>query len=285
MVETTDSVVRAVTNDGAFRTIVACTTETVRGAVAAQGATGQTARHFGDLLTGAMLLRETMAPGLRVQCILRSTDERSRLVADSHPSGATRGLVQALEQTAEFEVGRGAVLQMMRTLQDGRVSQGLVEVPDHGTISRALMTYMQESEQVVTMLAVGTLLDDDRVISAGGYLVQLLPEAPRGALMVMTERLTEFETIAPQLERPDFSPEWLLSELLYAMPFSQLERSAVRFECWCDELRVVAALASLDRSELAELIADGETLQISCEYCGRQFAIPPARLQGLLQGS
>ncbi len=147
------------------------------------------------------------------------------------------------------------------------------------------MAYMQESEQVVTMLAMGTLLEGDRVTSAGGYMVQLLPEAPRGALMVMTERLKEFETITPQLERSDFSPEWLLSELLHAMPYSQLERSAVRFECWCDEVRVVAALASLDRSELAELIADGEVLQISCEYCSRQFRIPPARLKGLLQGS
>ncbi len=130
MIEGSDSVVRAVTNDGAFRTIAARTTETVRSAVTAQAATGQTARHFGDLLTGAMLFRETMAPGLRVQCILRSTNERSRLVADSHPSGATRGLIRALDGAAGFRVGSGTVLQMMRTLHDGRISQGLVEVPD-----------------------------------------------------------------------------------------------------------------------------------------------------------
>src|SRR5687768_17894744 len=48
----------------------------------------------------------------------------------------------------------------------------------------ALMAYMQTSEQVVSMLAMGTLLEDARVSAAGGYLVQLLPEVGRGPLMV-----------------------------------------------------------------------------------------------------
>ena len=47
-----DSVVRAITDDGAFRVITARTTETVRGAVAAQSAKGRAAKHFGELLTG-----------------------------------------------------------------------------------------------------------------------------------------------------------------------------------------------------------------------------------------
>ena len=53
-----DSVVRAITEDGAFRVIAARTTETVRGAVAAQRAEGTAARHFGELITGAVLFRD-----------------------------------------------------------------------------------------------------------------------------------------------------------------------------------------------------------------------------------
>ena len=144
---------------------------------------------------------------------------------------------------------------------------------------------MQESEQVVTMLAVGTLLDGQEVTSSGGYLVQLLPEAPRGTLLVMTERLKQFECIDGQLARSDFGPDRLLSELLYGMPHSQLDRSQVRFDCWCDEVRVVSALATLNRSELAELLSSGNVLEISCEYCRHEYRISPARLRGLLQDS
>jgi molecular chaperone Hsp33 len=135
------------------------------------------------------------------------------------------------------------------------------------------------------MLAMGTLLDGDKVVSAGGYLVQLLPEVGRGPLMVMTERLKDFESIDAQLGSPEFTPTWLLEELLYGMPYTRLEESQVGFECWCNELRVVSAIATLPKADVEHLLSSGEVLEIACEYCKREFRIPPARLQGLLNQS
>lgn len=285
MSEPSDTVLRAITDDGAFRVITARTTQTVRGAVAAQGVTGSTARHFGDLLTGSILFRETMAPNLRVQGIVKGSSGTGSLIADSHPSGQTRGLVQLKGGATQIELEGGAVLQLMRSLPGGRINQGVVEVPRQGGISHSFMAYMQSSEQVFSMLAVGTIFDGDRVLSAGGYMVQLLPEVGRGPLMVMTERLKEFESIDAQLADSAFTPAWLLEELLYGMPFTRLGESPVRFECWCDELRVVSALASLGRDDLEHLLSTNEVLEIACEYCKRNFQIAPARLRGLLEES
>jgi molecular chaperone Hsp33 len=272
------------TDDGAFRVITARTSETVRGAIEAQGATGNTARTFGELITGAILYRETMAPQLRVQGVLKGSGGTGSLVADSHPSGRTRGLVQ-LKGGRELDLAQGAVIQMMRTLPSGRIAQGLVELPSGGGISQALMEYMQTSEQVVSMVAVSTVVDPHGGIAAGGYMVQLLPEVGRGPLMVMTERLREFESIDERVGEQGFSPESLLEQLLYGMPFTRLEESSIGFECWCDELRVVAAIATLSKSDLEHLLADGEVLEIACEYCKREYRIPPARLRGLLDRS
>lgn len=285
MSEPSDTVLRAITDDGAFRVITARTTRTVRGAVESQEVTGDTARHFGDLVTGSILFRETMAPNLRVQGILKGSSGTGSLIADSHPSGQTRGLVQLKGGATEIEIGSGSVLQLMRTLPNGRINQGVVEVPKDGGISHAFMSYMQTSEQVVSMLAVGTIFQGSDVVSAGGYLVQLLPEAARGPLMVMTERLRDFESIDPQLKDGAFDPSWLLDELLYGMPFTRLEESPVRYDCWCDELRVVSALASLSRDDLEHLLSSNEVLEIACEYCKRDFRIAPARLRGLLEQS
>ena len=283
--QSNDSVLRAITDDGAFRVIVVRTTDTVQQVLAAQGARGDTGRNLGDLVTGAVLFRETMAPNLRVQGILKGAGGSGSLVADSHPSGKTRGLVQLGDGASEVAVGPGAIMQMMRTLPDGKINQGFVAVPDAGGISRALMEYMQTSEQVVSMLAMGTLLDAGRVSAAGGYLVQLLPEVGRGPLMVMTERLKDFESIDAQLREPGFSPTALLEELLYGMPYTRLEESQVGFECWCNELRVVSAISTLPKPDIEHLLSAGEVLEIACEYCKREFRIPPARLQGLLDES
>ncbi len=279
-----DSVLRAITNDGAFRVIVARTTQSAGGVLAAQQAKGVTAKRFGELLTGAVLYRETMAPTLRVQTIIKGAGKSGSLVADSHPSGHTRGLLQGLGE-GEIDLGQGAFLQMLRTLPNGRIVQGMVEVPPDGGIGDALMTYMQVSEQVVSMIAVGTELTDGVVTTAGGYRVQLLPEVGRGPLMIMTERLEDFRNIDGLLRDERFSPTWLLEQLLYGMDYTQLEESRLGFECWCDELRLVSALATLGRQDIEELVSSGEVLEITCDYCRKEFRIPPARLRGLLEAS
>jgi len=112
-----------------------------------------------------------------------------------------------------------------------------------------------------------------------------LPEVGRGPLMVMTERLRDFERIDGRVLASSFSPEGLLDELLYGMPFTRLEESPIGFECWCDELRVVSAIATLSRSDIEHLLSDGQMLEIECEYCKREYRIAPARLRGLLNQS
>jgi molecular chaperone Hsp33 len=281
---TPDSVFRAMTDDGTFRVVTAQTTQTVRGALAAQGATGETALHFANLLTGVVLLRLTMAPQLRVQAILRGSGRTGTLVADSHPTGSTRGLVTASTGGEPLDLGPGSLLRLMRTLQDGSLHQGVVEVPKGG-IAPALMTYLEVSEQVSTMIAVGAVVGDDGAMSAGGYLVQILPEAQRGPLMVMTERLEDFRSIDDRVVRPDFSPASLMSDLLYAMPFTPLGETDVRFQCWCSHLSVVAALSSLPRAEVQSMIEDGDVLEIRCDYCNAQYRVSPAELRGLLDAS
>ncbi len=284
MTLSTDSVVRAMTNDGAFRVITVRTTDTVRGAISAQHGIGHTARWFGELLTGAILIRETMAPPLRVQGILRGADGHGSLVADSHPSGMTRGLIQLPEGDAQLDL-EGAVLQVMRTMPNGRISQGVVGIPDSGGVSNALMAYMQISEQVVSAIAVSTVMEGETVVSAGGYIVQLLPEVGRGPLMIMTERLRDFDPIDQQLLSHDFSPQWLLDQILYGMPFTHLDESKVSFECWCSEVRLMEAMATLSRTDIADLVKSGELLEISCDYCGKEYALAPAQLRGLLESS
>jgi len=280
-----DCVVRAITEDGAFRVITARTTDTVAGAIRAQGAKGDAAKHFGELLTGAILVREAMAPKLRVQVILKSATAKGSLVADSQPDGTSRGLVNFGKGGAGIALGKGALLQVMRTLPSGALHQGVVEVPEGAGISGALMAYMQDSEQVVSMIAVSTVIKDDEVVAAGGYMVQLLPEIERGPLMIMTARLEDFDRLEEVLKGNDASPDKLLEELLYGMPFARLESAPLSFACHCSRVRVLSSLATLPRSDIEDLLSDGKVLEIRCDYCGKEYGVAPAELRALLSPS
>ena len=84
---TQDSALRAMTDDGAFRVVVVRTTDTVRRMIELQGHRGQQAQSLGELITGAVMVRETMAPDYRLQALLRSQNNKHRLVADTYPDG------------------------------------------------------------------------------------------------------------------------------------------------------------------------------------------------------
>lgn len=279
-----DRVLRAITDDDNFRVITATTTATVQGALAAQGATGDTARHFGELLTGTVLIRETMSPAHRVQGLLKAPG-RGSLVADAHPEGLTRGLVQLAEGVESFAVAPGTVLQMMRMMANGRVHRSVVSAPSEGGVAAALMTYMQESEQIVSVIGVGVKLDGDDVVQAGGFVVQLLPGAARGPLMVMTERLEAQPSVEEVLVGLDGDPKRLLEELLYGMPYAQLDTSPLKFGCLCSRQVVVASLATVPRDELAEMIREDGVIELSCDYCGKVYKLGRTHLEGLLAES
>jgi molecular chaperone Hsp33 len=276
----TDRVLRAITDDGAFRVIAAITTSTVRGAVAAQPAGPANARHFGELLGGAVLVREAMAPTLRVQVVLRGEGGRGSLVADSHPDGKTRGLVHLGQAGTTVGLGAGALLQVMRTLPNRALHEGIVAVPEGGGVSGGLMAYMADSEQVASVIAVRTLVEEGEIRAAGGFMVQLLPEVERGPLMLMTARLEDFHL--DDFLRVGMTSDELLAEILHGMAYTIVGESTVAFDCTCSQVRVMASLATIDRREIADMIAEGKPLEISCDYCGKRYDVRPAELAALL---
>ena len=288
-----DRVLRALTDDNTFRVITVDSTETVRGVLTAQGAMGgRAATVFAELVTGAILVRETMSPDLRVQAILQSggsPDWAWRMIADAHPEGMTRGLLQHRDSAVHasdaepFSLGSNARLQVARTLHNGTLHQGVVEAPAAGGISGALMAYMQSSEQVVSTIAVGVHEEDGKIVAAGGYVVQLMPELGEGPLAVMTERLRHFDSIEKLLASGDAEPNKLMSELLYGMPYAEVGDAKVHFGCNCSRERILATLSTLPRADVQELLASGVPVEMTCDYCGTRYVVEPAVLRGLIE--
>ena len=273
------------TNDGAFRVVAARTTDTAKGVVAAQNLEGPVAHDLADLVTTAVLYRETMAPSLRVQCIVRLDDGAGQLVADSHPDGWTRGLLQPGNSDARSDIRQTrATLEMMRTLPNSELHRGVVEVPEGGNLSEAFMRYMQLSEQIVSMISLGSALEGESP-TAGGFVVQLLPEAAEAAMETMTRLLEGFVEIRDRLQQSDGSPSQLIEQIFEGMPFTWLDSSDIRFGCECSEVLVMTTLSVLDRSDIQELVDEGEPLSIGCDYCGASYTVEIAQLQGLLSSS
>ena len=277
-------------DDHAFRVIAVAMTTSNREVLKTQRLRGAAAKALVELCTSAVLLRETMAPDLRVQGIVRSAAGGCTLVGDAFPDGSVRGLAQvksgvALSPDHPFSLSKGSLLQMMRSLVNGSLQQGIVDVGDAGGLGEALTTYFIESEQLACVARVGSKFQGDELIAAGGFVVQLLPEVERPIGMIMTQRLEDFPPIESFLEREDFSAELLIEELLHGMPHTELARGPLSYFCRCSETLVLSALSALGRDDIQSMIDDGDGLEIHCDYCGKDYAVAVERLRALLTES
>ncbi len=271
-----DQVIRLMTMDGAFRLVAAVTTDTARGALAAQATGDALGLRLAELLTSAVLVRETTAPTRRVQMVWRDRRGRS-LVADALPDGLNRGLVNPGED-APVDPGGDHILQVNYTLLNGSLHQGMVAVADGDDMATALMRYMKQSEQIVSMIAVAALPGPGGVRACGGYVVQLLPEATKDVIAAMTEHLGNLEPITSLLEGRGRTAAELAKTVFAPFEHALLAASPLRFGCTCSEVRVMTSILTLPDAEVESMLS-GDPLEVRCDACGHQYVITPDALR------
>lgn len=263
------------TLDGGFRLVATALGDTVSGAAEAQCVGAPLSVRLAELMTGAVLLRETTSPSRRVQISLRDSAGGS-LIADSLPDGTTRGLVNPGAENPDRLRG-DTIMRVTHTLMQGRIHHGVVSVPEGSAISEALMTYLQESEQILTNMVVAATAEGG-ALTAAGYVVQLLPELERTPLAAMTERLDELEPLADVVSRGAVTAGALVDRILYGFEHSILADSPIRFGCNCSRDRIINGIATLAPDEISAMIAAAEPLAVRCDACGQSYEIQPAEL-------
>lgn len=278
-----DCIRRAMTNDGGFRVMTAITTQTTQGVIDAQHANGETAELLANLVTASILVRETMSPSLRVQIILVDRQGKAQIVADSNPDGTARGLLRMPEDMSRFELGKGSRLQTMRSLPNGELHRSTIEVPAGSSVSEMMQVYMKDSEQIDCAISMGTRMHEGRVEASGGYLVQLLPELDEPTWMIMQERLKDFADAKAILGKTIANAEHLMEEILYGMPYTNLDTSPLSAGCSCSLVRVMTSLATLPREDIESMLEDGETVELSCDYCNTTYHVGPEQLKALIE--
>ena len=274
-----DQVIRAMTTDGAFRVIAAITTSTTLGATTAQEADGELALRLAELMTGAILVRETTQPARRVQIVWRDRGGSS-IVGDALPDGSNRGLINPGARDREPVLVGDHVLQVNYTLPNGAMHQGMVGIADGTDMASALMQYLHESEQILAMVALAALPGPNGIRVAGGYLVQILPEATRETIGELTDRLGNLPPMAQMLDGTAVSAEALVAHVMHGFTYEHLARSDVRFGCTCSEGRVLQSMLTLSEEEIDSMVA-GQPLDVRCDACGARYQIATTSLAAM----
>lgn len=234
---------------------------------------------LGEAVAASALLTAHIKRGTRLSLQLSSSGPLRTLVADCSGAGELRGLVRFRpplpEPLALDALGADALLAVCLEDPDGRRYQGLVPL-EVGRLDRALEGYFERSEQIATRIRLVA-----NASRAAGIMIQALPTPSREqkALADDLGRLGEpLERLQPDALLNDASTEQVLKSIFPGLDLRLFRPRQLRFGCGCSRERAAAMLKLLGASETAAALIGRPFLEVSCEFCGRNYRFTAAEL-------
>ncbi len=179
-------------------------------------------------------------------------------------------------------VGKDGTLTVIRDLQMKEPYIGSVQLIS-GEIGDDVTAYFAESEQTPTACALGVLVDRDCSVKvAGGYLVQLLPGAPEETIDALEKGIQRAGAVTAMLEA-GLTPEDILGQVCGDLGVVFLETVEVGYKCYCTRKRVEQALISIGKKELTEIVEEGKTFPVECQFCDTVYSFTPEDVSELLK--
>lgn len=287
-----DYLVRGTTMDGFVKVVAIRSTELVRRGAQIQGTTPNATAAFGRCLTAASMMgnmQKVENGSMTLQ--VRGGGPIGTITVVSDPDGNVRGcvtephvpLVEKYPGKLDVgaTVGTDGTLTVIRDLQMKEPYIGSTQLVS-GEIGDDVTAYFAQSEQTPTACALGVLVDRDLSVKvAGGYLLQLLPGAPDEIVDKLEQGIQRAGAVTPMLEA-GMTPEDILGQVCGDLGVVFMETAPVCYKCYCSRSRVESALISLGRQELTDIMQEGKTFPVECQFCDTVYTFTPEDIQELL---
>lgn len=158
---------------------------------------------------------------------------------------------------------------------------GQVEIQT-GEVAEDLAYYFTVSEQLPSAVGLGVMVDTDSSVKhAGGFIVQLLPDAPEEVIELLEKKLANIEPVTSMMEK-GMTSEDMLSYIFEGTDIEFTEKRDVEFYCDCSKDKVSRALAAMGDGELQGIIDDDEEIEVKCFFCNTAYKFSVEDIKNIL---
>lgn len=305
-----DYLVRGTAADLMIRAFAVDATETVEEARLHHDTRPVVTAALGRLLTAGAMMGSTMKGNDDLLTLMiRSDGPIKGLTVTANSHGEVKGyplnpdVEVPRKYKGKLDVG-GAIgpgtLTIIMDLGLKEPYSGQIELQT-GEIGDDIAYYYTKSEQTPSAVGLGVMVDTDLTVKhAGGFMIQLMPDATEEVISKLEERISKMPPVTTLMEEGK-NPEEILEYLLDGMDFklstegenssisSEGEMDAPRenyrmpvcFKCNCSKDRMLKALATIKRSDLQEMIDDGEDVEVVCHFCNTKYKLTVEDLKTL----
>jgi|AGTN01.1.fsa_nt_gi Disulfide bond chaperones of the HSP33 family len=274
-------VLKSVILNGKARAAVIDTTDALNESIKIHGLSPIAASYFGRALSaGAYLVSEQKSPSERFSLIIGGGGPLGKIyIAGSN--GAFKGFVENPGYSADIKeapVGTSGEFVLIKDVGLKEPYVGRVPMTN-GEIASDFAGYLLKSEGRATGVALGVLNGENGCERSGGVIVEALPEAGEGSIVVLEDIMENFKNISAVLKEKSAEE---ISEFYFGHLGRSPETVPVKLECDCEK-RVLGVLKSLGKKEALSIIGERGEIEMKCDYCGKSYKFSAENVEKLFK--
>ncbi len=287
-----DRILRATAGNGYVKMSAVSAKAAVQRAKDIHGCTPTTAAALGRTLCAASMLGNLLKEengSLTIR--INGGGPIGSIIAVSDSEGYVRGYVTdptvdlPLRKDGKLNVGgavgRDGMFTVSRDIGLKEPYVGSTQLVS-GEIAEDLTAYMLESEQIPAACGLGVLIDTDYSVKAsGGFIVQLMPGAPEKYIDMLEENIFMMDQLTTILAEDGL--EEVFRQVLNGFEYHIVGEDEVGYRCYCSRERVSQALMGVGKDELENMISEGKSVDVSCQFCDTVYSFSPADMAQLLK--
>ena len=249
-----DYIVRAIAADGQIRAFAATTKNMVEEARTRHNMSPIATTALGRLMTGGAMMGTMMKSDADVLTIqIKGNGPIGQMTVTADAKGRVKGFVANPEVMLPLKDGKldvaGAVgIGVLSVIKDIGLKEPYVgdTILITSEIADDLTYYFATSEQVPSSVGLGVLMNKDNTVhEAGGFIIQLMPDATEELIDKLEQRIKEITSVTEMLEQ-GMTPEEILNHILGDMNLEILDTVPTEFYCNCSKDRVSKAVMSIE---------------------------------------
>ncbi|EKF9627913.1 Hsp33 family molecular chaperone HslO [Vibrio cholerae] len=236
---------------------------------------------IGELLVATSLLTATLKFEGSITLQLQGNGPVSLVVINGDNNQQVRGVARwkgdiADDASLHDMLGKGHLVITIEPKQGERY-QGVVGL-EGDTLAQVLEGYFERSEQLKTRLWFRVGKHDGKAYAAG-MLLQIVPDGKGSAedfehLEQLTNTIKDEELFALPAEE-------LLYRLYNQETVQLFTPQQISFRCGCSRERSAAAIVTVAREEINDILAQDGAVALHCDYCGTTYSFDSAQVAEL----
>ncbi len=163
-------------------------------------------------------------------------------------------------------VGKNGRLTVIRSMGLKEPYSGSSELVS-GEIAEDFTAYYAYSEQQPTAIALGVKIGTDGTcIGAGGVIMQAMPGASEGALVMAEDVMSQLKNLSSLIET--IGAEGIIDRFIGEVKSTTYHPE---YKCLCSREYIEKVLISLGKEELQDIVKKEGKIQVNCEFCDKIY--------------